>query len=116
MTDSINKAVTESERRRHKQLEYNQNHNITPKSVVRKIDDGIIYGTSTESVGYLAAAESSAAYGSPAGKGKSRKTSSKKATIQDLEKEMAEAAKKLDFERAAILRDKIAELRSLNGS
>ncbi len=116
MTDSINKAVTESERRRHKQLEYNLKHNITPKSVVRKIDDGIIYGTSAESVEYLAAAEPAAAYGSSTGKGKSKKVSSKKVTIKDLEKEMADAAKKLDFERAAILRDKIAELRSTNGS
>jgi excinuclease ABC subunit B len=116
MTDSINKAVTESERRRHKQLEYNEKNNITPKSVVRKIDDGIIYATSKESEGYLAAAEPANAYGSPAGKGKSKKAASKKLTIQDLEKEMADAAKKLDFERAAILRDKIAELRSLNGS
>jgi excinuclease ABC subunit B len=116
MTDSINKAVTESERRRHKQLEYNLNHNITPKSVVRKIDDGIIYGTGTESEGYLAAAEPAAAYGTTAGKSKSKKASSKKVTIQDLEKEMADAAKKLDFERAAILRDKITELRSINGS
>lgn len=116
MTDSINKAVTESERRRHKQLEYNLKHNITPKSVVRKIDDGIIYGNSTESEGYLAAAEPAATYGSPAGKGRSKKSSAKKVTIQDLEKEMADAAKRLDFERAAILRDKIAELRSINGS
>ncbi len=116
MTDSINKAVSESERRRHKQLEYNTKHNIIPKSVVRKIDDGIIYGASTESDEYLAAAEPAAAYGSPAGKGRAKKKSSKKVTILDLEKEMADAAKKLDFERAAILRDKIAELRSTNGS
>ncbi|NLD93422.1 MAG: excinuclease ABC subunit UvrB [Fibrobacter sp.] len=116
MTDSINKAVSESERRRHKQLEYNIKHNIIPKSVVRKIDDGIIYGASVESDQYLAAAEPAAAYGSPAGKGRAKKKSSKKTTIQDLEKEMADAAKKLDFERAAILRDKIAELRSTNGS
>lgn len=116
MTDSINKAVSESERRRHKQLEYNIKHNIIPKSVVRKIDDGIIYGASVESDQYLAAAEPAAAYGSPAGKGRAKKKSSKKTTIQDLEKEMTDAAKKLDFERAAILRDKIAELRSTNGS
>jgi len=116
MTDSINRAVAESSRRRNKQLEYNEMHGLVPKSVVRKIDDGIIYGEKTDSAPYLKAAETAASYTSEKARGKGKKRTSVERQIQDLEKEMLDAAKKLDFEKAALLRDKLTELRKLNGS
>jgi excinuclease ABC subunit B len=117
MTDSINKAIAESSRRRNKQIAYNEKNNFTPKSVVRKIDDGImLYSDSTESGEYLVAAEPRASYGIEKSRGRVKKVKSLPVLIKDLEKEMAEAAKKLDFEKAALLRDKLAELRSSDGS
>ena len=117
MTDSINKAVAESSRRRNKQIAYNELNNLTPKSVVRKIDDGImLYSNSAESNEYLVAAEPKASYGTEKSRGRGKKAKSLPIQIKDLEKEMIEAAKKLDFEKAAVLRDKLAQLRRTDGS
>jgi excinuclease ABC subunit B len=115
ITDSIQKAMNESTRRRNKQLEYNEKNGFTPKSVVRKIDDGIML-YNNESPDYQMAAEPKAKYGSKPPSGKGKKSKSIPDQIKELEKEMTDAAKKLDFEKAARLRDAIRELRSLNGS
>jgi excinuclease ABC subunit B len=64
----------------------------------------------------LVAAEPRASYGTEKSGGRSKKVKTLPVLIKDLEKEMAEAAKKLDFEKAALLRDKLAELRSSDGS
>lgn len=114
MTDSIKKATAESNRRRSKQIAYNEEHKILPKSVVRKIDDGIMLYSNSESPEYLVAAEPKATYSSKTTKNKRKKGKGVPDTIKDLEKEMNDAAKKLDFEKAALLRDKLAELRSKN--
>lgn len=117
MTDSINKAISESSRRRNKQLAYNEKHNITPKSVVRKIDDGImLYNNEAQTTDYLMAAEDKKPYGLKPTQNKGRKKTKLPDQIKDLEKAMVDAAKKLDFEKAAALRDKIAQLRGSNGS
>ncbi len=115
ITDSIRKAVAESTRRRTKQIAYNEEHKILPKSVVRKIDDGIMLYCNSESPEYLVAAEPKTPYNVKSTKNKRKKGKGLPDSIKDLEKEMNDAAKKLDFEKAALLRDKIAELRSENG-
>ena len=87
-------ALSETARRRKIQNAYNEAHGITPKTVRKDIRD-IIEISSKEEL-----------------EGEKRKLNKKErlALIQKLEKEMREAAKLLEFEHAAYLRDKIAEL------
>ena len=110
ITDSIRKAIDESSRRRNKQLDYNKQHGIIPQSVKRSIDEQIIY-RNVESEPVLAAAEPRTAYG---GSRKTGRKNSSKSNVKDLEKEMLEAAKNLEFEKAARLRDEISKLRGKN--
>lgn len=110
ITDSIRKAIDESSRRRNKQLEYNKQHGIIPQSVKRSIDEQIIY-RNVESEPVLAAAEPRTAYG---GSRKTGRKKSGKSNLKYLEKEMLEAAKNLEFEKAARLRDEISKLRGRN--
>jgi len=109
ITDSIKKAVDESNRRRSKQLEYNQKHGITPKSVQRKIEEKLsFYQECTTTAQILSAAEPAPSYSSSKTTGKSKTKVSNKSELKQLEKEMMIAAKNLDFEKAARLRDLIA--------
>jgi excinuclease ABC subunit B len=111
ITDSIRQAMEESGRRRTKQLAYNETHGIIPKSVVRRIDEGIsLYGESTPSSA-VGVEESPSSYGTRGRKGASRNKRGKEPSLAQLEKEMLEAAKRLDFEKAARLRDLIAAKR-----
>ncbi|MEK3764736.1 excinuclease ABC subunit UvrB [Solibacillus sp. FSL K6-4121] len=103
MTDSMTKAISETKRRREIQKAYNEEHGITPKTIIKKIPD-IIRATQ--------AAEQEETY-------ITKVTGGKKLTKKELEKlvatlqvEMKEAAKGLDFERAAELRDMIFELKA----
>lgn len=101
MTDSMKKAIGETERRRKIQMEYNRVHNITPETIRKAVRD-VIEATK--------AAEEKAPYVAQTKAGKMTKTEIKK-MIAKLEKEMKESAKHLEFERAAQLRDAIIELR-----
>jgi excinuclease ABC subunit B len=115
VTESIRKAMDESSRRRTKQLAYNETHGIIPQSIVRKIDDGIsLYGEQPVS-SEMMLAEPPARYGKRGRKSQSRGKLNAKASLQQLEKEMLEAAKLLDFEKAARIRDMIAEVRKNSG-
>ncbi len=96
ITGSINKAVTETERRRKLQVAYNKKHGITPKTIVREITDIV-------PIEDILALESRPIP-------KSRKQVEK--LIKEKEREMREAASQLDFELAAILRDEITIIRS----
>ena len=100
MTDSITQAVNETMRRRARQVAYNEENHITPVSITKSVKD-------------LLPAELSAAYGEESHSGVSsgnRKAKSiGKMSVTELEREMWDAVDKLDFERAAILRDAIAE-------
>ena len=100
MTDSMRYAIEETNRRRAIQEDYNKKHGITPKTVIKTVDEAI-HGKETKDMAakYMA---------------KKQKMSKKdKATlIADMEKEMKEAAAALDFERAAQLRDMLFELKA----
>ena len=102
ITDSISQAVNETKRRREKQIAFNREHNITPKSIMKDVAD-------------LLPPELAAAYeaenGGTAQTG-GRKKAKTKLTVSELERLMWEAVEKLDFERAAELRDAIAELQA----
>jgi len=102
ITDSMEKAIRETERRRGIQLAYNEKHGITPRTIQKKVRD-VIEATKV--------AEQKADYLSDV---KSAKMSKKdrKTIIERLEAEMKEAAKNLQFERAAELRDAILELKA----
>ncbi|WP_042195640.1 excinuclease ABC subunit UvrB [Paenibacillus camerounensis] len=101
ITDSMEKAISETERRRAIQIAYNEQHGITPTTINKKIRE-IIEATKV--------AESKADYLTGAG-GKLNKKD-KQSLMQRLEAEMKDAAKNLQFERAAELRDALLELRA----
>lgn len=96
ITDSMNEAINETKRRRAIQEEYNIKHNIIPKTIIKEIHDIITNEDNT--------------------KEKEKKTILTKAETQkminNLTKEMKEAASRLDFEKATELRDIIFELKS----
>lgn len=103
MTDSMTKAIEETNRRRTIQLAFNEEHGITPKTIKKEIRD-IIRATT--------AAEEPEEYIVKATKGKKLTKDERQAFIQSLEFEMKEAARALDFERAAELRDTLLELKA----
>ncbi|KMY29203.1 excinuclease ABC subunit B [Lysinibacillus xylanilyticus] len=102
MTDSMKKAIEETKRRRTLQMAYNEEHGITPKTIVKKIPD-VIRATQV--------AEEEESYVAKATKGKKLTKAERDQLLATLEVEMKEAAKALDFERAAELRDTIFELK-----
>jgi excinuclease ABC subunit B len=104
ITGSMERAINETNRRRKIQVEYNEKHGITPQTVIKAIRE-LITGeyVAEEKAGYKAGATAAAA--GQMGLDQIIQV------IGDLEKQMKEAAKALDFERAAQLRDEISELR-----
>lgn len=99
ITESMQKAIDETNRRREIQEAYNKEHHIIPQTIHKEIHD-LIQGKETmEEASSLLQ------------KGKKSPQKAKKKLIADLEKEMKEAAKVLDFERAMELRDIIMELK-----
>ncbi|ANF98451.1 excinuclease ABC subunit UvrB [Paenibacillus bovis] len=102
VTDSMASAMRETERRRTIQIAYNEEHGITPQTIRKKVRD-VIEATKV--------AEGKADYMAEAGKAKMSKRD-RMALIQRLENEMKSAAKELQFERAAELRDAVLELRA----
>ncbi|RAP51680.1 MAG: excinuclease ABC subunit B [Methanosphaera sp. SHI613] len=93
ITDSVRNAVEITERRRKIQIKYNEDHNIIPRSVVRKLKDKKI----KESMDDIQEIDNIT-------------SDEVDEMIKQLEKEMKKAAKELDFERAAKLRDQIIQL------
>jgi excinuclease ABC subunit B len=103
MTDSMEKAISETARRREIQEAYNEAHGIVPQTIIKEIRDNIAItktsddGSTEETVNY------------------SEMTSKeRKAAIKQLQADMQEAAEALDFEAAASLRDLILELKALD--
>jgi len=103
ITDSIKALLSLTKSRRAKQLAYNSEHHITPKTVLKAIRDGLFDEGPTK--GAFSVAEGRAAYGADGSDD----------LILLLEREMVEAATALEFERAAALRDKIKQLREEDG-
>jgi len=105
VTEAMQAAIDETNRRRDKQVAYNQQHGIEPVSIVKAIRD------LTDRVTMPSVAEAGAAY--TTGKPKDLPKSELEHMIEALEARMKEAAKALEFEQAAMLRDQIYELRSI---
>lgn len=105
ITDSMKLAIDETKRRRKLQLEYNKIHNITPKTIVKPVENNL-----------LALVQSYRSVEDIIAEGMSELKIDKKdlpKLLNKLEKDMQKAAKILDFERAAEIRDKIKQLREM---
>lgn len=103
MTESMQKAIDETNRRRGIQQAYNEAHGITPQTIVKKVHDVIqITKAATEKQKFGLEKDP-----------ESMSVKELKKLIQTLDKEMKHAAMELQFERAAELRDKILELKKL---
>lgn len=101
ITDSMDKAISETNRRRAIQEKYNEEHHIIPKTIIKEIKEPIGLQSNQDKLeDYIHS------------KDKKMAKKSKEELIRSLEKEMKQAAKDLDFEQAATLRDIILELRS----
>jgi excinuclease ABC subunit B len=105
VTDSMQKAIDETNRRRKIQMEYNLAHQITPESVRRAIDslEETVYGGDYSTVSIVQ--EEQAAYGT-----KTDARSPEELIIQ-LEEQMKKAASRLEFEDAARIRDQIRQIK-----
>jgi excinuclease ABC subunit B len=104
MTDSIKKFLAVTEYRRKKQVTYNAEHKITPRSVSRAVEESLVVREETR--------EQAASVLRDAGMDVDITE-----TIKELEEEMLTAASKLEFEKAALMRDQIKELkRAIDGS
>jgi excinuclease ABC subunit B len=97
-TKSIQKFLAVSEYRRHKQVAYNKEHGITPRSVVRAIEESLSSDAATRQQAAAVLNEAAANFDVTE-------------TIRELEEEMLTAANNLEFEKAALLRDQIRELK-----
>jgi len=102
ITDSMRHCMTETERRRVAQAEYNREHDITPTSIVKRIDEVLssVYERDYATVPVT-----------PDDRDRFRSVAERDAHIATLQEEMRAAAANLDFERAARLRDRVRELR-----
>ncbi|MDK3749078.1 excinuclease ABC subunit UvrB [Staphylococcus pseudintermedius] len=102
ITDSMKVAIDETERRREIQIAYNEKHGIVPKTINKEIHDVISATVETD--------ETNEDQRKEVPKKMTKKEREK--TIENVEKEMKEAAKALDFEKATELRDLLFELKS----
>lgn len=97
LTDSMEKAIHETNRRRKIQMEYNKKYNITPQTIQKSVREAI-KATTVENV---------------QGKYKLDKNASIEEIITNLTDEMLKYAASMEFEKAAEIRDKIKELENL---
>src|SRR5438477_1345496 len=103
VTGSMQRALDEMTRRRQTQLEYNAQHHITPRSIVKSVDQ-VRFATRVADAKTAKAAE--AGFHRPAD------ADEREALIRLLEQQMQAAAEELDFELAAVLRDQLLELKA----
>ncbi|MBD7895470.1 excinuclease ABC subunit UvrB [Limosilactobacillus sp. Sa3CUN2] len=107
VTDSMQKAIDETKRRREIQMAYNKKHGITPKTIIKPIQEAISSTTKTEDSGKKA---DGTEFTSKDFAKLSRDDQTK--MIEELTEQMRAAAKRLDFEQAATLRDTVMELKA----
>jgi excinuclease ABC subunit B len=100
VTESMQKAIDETDRRRKIQLQYNKEHNITPETIKKEIRSGL-----TQQIKARQTAREAVRFGAD--------EYEKVELASQIETEMLEAAQSLDFERAAFLRDQLRELKEL---
>jgi excinuclease ABC subunit B len=98
VTPSMQRAIDETARRRKIQLAYNEEHGVTPQTIIKAIRSGLEAELSARRVAAEAVRESEMQL-------------DRGEWIQELEREMLQAAEELDFEKAARLRDRIKELK-----
>jgi len=98
MTQSIQKFLAVSEYRRQRQLAYNLEHNITPRSVVRAVEDSLAVYQSARSKAAMLLNETGGDFDVTE-------------TLRELQEQMVEASNNLEFEKAALMRDQIRELK-----
>jgi len=105
MTDSMQRAIGETERRRNKQIAYNDKHGITPVGIFKRVREMIegVYDSQQVDL-QLKVAEARARYETMSEKQLARE-------IRQIEKQMVEHARNLEFEKAAEARDRLAELK-----
>jgi excinuclease ABC subunit B len=103
MTESMKRAIEETKRRRAIQLAYNQEHNITPQSIVKPVDMSLVAIAEADYVTVPLEPESPA---------EELSAEEFQRLLADLEAQMREAAKKFEFEKAAQLRDRLKALRA----
>ncbi|HET6385038.1 MAG TPA: excinuclease ABC subunit UvrB [Armatimonadota bacterium] len=101
MTGSMERALGETDRRRHIQVEYNDRHNITPASVTKAVRDIIEAKKVAEQKAYYRVSKQP----------ETLQLDELMSNLAELEKRMKQAAKALDFEQAALLRDEMKDLR-----
>jgi excinuclease ABC subunit B len=102
MTDSMKAAIEETSRRRGIQEDYNRRNGITPQSIVKGIDEVLTSVYERDYLDYTKIAEEKDIYLSP---------TKRKKRMEELEKQMKEAAKALEFEKAARFRDELVKLK-----
>ncbi len=100
MTDSMKRAIDETERRRRTQAAFNKQHGITPQSIVKALGSPLVKIYDADYVDIPLVGEKSAKYGA----------AELPRQIRKLAKEMKQAAERLEFEKAAELRDRMREL------
>ena len=101
-TDAIRDLLRITKHHRERQIAFNEEHHITPKSVKRAINEAVYVYSEAKKTEYAAAAETPESH-------------DVHETIAALQEEMVQAAEALEFERAAYLRDQIRELRQMEG-
>ena len=98
ITDSMKRMLEVTTARREKQLAYNKKHNIVPQQIIKEIQDSLVKKKPEEAAEELVVHESGVEY-------------NVQTVVTEIEEEMVEAAKALEFERAAMLRDQLMELK-----
>jgi excinuclease ABC subunit B len=105
MTDSMQRAISETNRRREIQKDYNERNGITPQSIVKPIDMNLVRIAEADYVDIPLEPETAEASGGLSPEEQAR-------LIEDLEQQMRNAAKNFEFEKAAQFRDRLKALRS----
>src|SRR5437016_9709321 len=106
ITDSLHNAIEETNRRREKQAQYNQEHGIEPATIIKAIDSDLVKMAELDYVDFGAAIGRRSKLEIGEGEDIDK-------AITRLTKEMKEAAKNLDFEKAAEIRDRVRELKEM---
>ena len=109
MTDAMTTAIDETNRRRKKQADYNKEHGIEPFTIIKAVHDITEQLSSTPSM----AAEKRGEYRTGSKKAPAIPEAEIKRLITEMEQQMREAAKNMEFEQAAVFRDQIIDLRNL---